>query len=140
MCDDGSNQRGSSSRHAGYKINEDGETVTLYFKGTLSETYYSLNRQSNLEQGSPTMTSIPKAGDKILVYASNGHTAFEGTALTDATKVTEYPGYHVAHFDEDGDCICDDTTCGALMHYDLGTAANASRDGICDACEYVMQP
>ena len=134
MCDDGSNQRGGSSRLTGYKINEDGETITLYFKGTLSETYFGIHKRDHYADATPTMTSIPKSGDKLLVYASNGHIAFEGTALTDATKVNYYPDFHIAHFDNNGDCICDDTECGAFMHYDIGTTSNANRDGYCDKC------
>lgn len=135
MCDDGSNQRGGSSRLAGYKVNEDGETVTLYYKGTLSETYWGIHKRDYYENPSPTMTTEPKAGDKIFVYASNGHIAYEGTVLTDAVKVTEYPGYHVAHMDANADCICDDTACKAHMHYDIGTKTAANRDGVCDVCE-----
>ena len=37
MCDDGSNQRGSSSRLSGVKDNGDG-TTTLYFKGMVTST------------------------------------------------------------------------------------------------------
>ena len=141
MCDDGSNQRGSSSRLAGYHDNGDG-TTTLYFKGTLSQTYYGINIGKDLTSATPTMTNIPVAGDRLLVYASNGHIAFEGNALTDAEKVYVVPECsmdhsegnercqcHMWHVDNNKDCICDDETCKALMHYDL------TRDGKCDSCQ-----
>ncbi len=134
MCDDGSNQRGGSSRLAGYKISEDGKTATLYFKGTLSETYWGIHKRDHYTETTPTNTTAPEAGDRILVYASNGHIAFEGTALSDAKKVTEYPGFHVAHIDENGDCICDDETCKAHVHCDVGTMQAPNRDGKCDKC------
>ncbi len=134
MCDDGSNQRGGSSRLAGYKISEDGKTATLYFKGTLSETYWGIHKRDHYTETTPTNTTVPKAGDRILVYASNGHIAFEGTALSDAKKVTEYPGCHVAHIDVNGDCICDDETCKAHVHCDVGTMQAPNRDGVCDKC------
>ena len=140
MCDDGSNQRGSSSRLAGYHDNGDG-TTTLYFKGTLSKTYYGINIGKDLASATPTMTNIPLAGDRILVYASNGHIAFEGTTLTAGEKIGELPTCsmdhsagnencqcHMIHIDENGDCICDDASCAALMHYDL------TKDAKCDKC------
>ena len=36
--------------------------------------------------------------------------------------------------DENNDCICDDESCKAHMHYDLGTKADPNRDNLCDAC------
>ena len=151
MCDDGSNQRGSSSRLAGYKYNEEDNTYTIYFKGTISETYWGLNTSAKKETASPTMTSTPKEGDRLYAYASNGYVLFDTVALTAATKVTSSPGYHVNCVDKlvnseikDGDiteingiydnisqmtCVdglCD--VCGKVTH------SSATDDGICDRC------
>ena len=38
------------------------------------------------------------------------------------------------HYDVNRDCICDDESCKATLHFDIGTAANTQRDGKCDTC------
>ena len=151
MCDDGSNQRGSSSRIAGYKVNDDG-TTTIYIKGTISQTYWNLNTNASKTTASPTNTSSIKQGDRVYAYASNGRVLFDTTALTAAKAVTYSPEYHVAHLDkldnstigEGGvtlsennghftqpstcvDGLCD--VCGDITHYDC------NRDGKCDLCQ-----
>jgi len=147
MCDDGSNQRGSSSRLAGYHDNGDG-TTTLYYKGTLSQTYYGINIGKNLTGATPTNTNPLKAGDKLFVYASNGHIAFEGNVLTDSVNMGKLPectvdhgeeghshcGLHMYHTDANADCICDDESCKAMLHADIKTGGAAGRDGKCDNC------
>lgn len=148
MCDDGSNQRGSSSRIAGYHVNDNG-TTTIYFKGTISETYWGLNTNAGKTAVSPTNTTTPTAGDRIYAYASNGHVLFDTTALTDAKRVTSSPLYHVSHVDKlvnseikDGDIVeingiyneipkCTDglcDVCGKVTHIDT------TLDGKCDLC------
>ena len=146
MCDDGANQRGSSSRLAGYHDNGNG-TTTLYFKGTLSQEYFGIHTRSGLATAEPTMTQIPKAGDKLFIYASNGHIAFEGIALTNAVLAgaipectTDHTGsdshccLHIVHIDSNNDCVCDVQECKALMHYDLSTSGSGRKDGKCDKC------
>ncbi|MBP3375816.1 MAG: hypothetical protein J6L83_03535, partial [Clostridia bacterium] len=151
MCDDGSNQRGSSSRLAGYKVNDDG-TTTIYYKGTISETYWNLNTNALKTSSTPTNTTAILAGDKVYAYASNGHVLFDTVALTKGTTVTSSPLYHVCHVDKldnstikEGDiteingiydsfpmCVdglCD--VCGNVTHYDV------SKNGKCDVC---MEP
>lgn len=151
MCDDGSNQRGSSSRLAGYQVNDDG-TTTIYIKGTISETYWNLNTRDLKTSTTPTNTSAIKQGDRVYAYASNGRVLFDTTALTAAKAVTYSPDYHVAHIDkldnrtigQNGvtvgenngnftqpstciDGLCD--VCGDVTHYDC------NRDGACDKCQ-----
>lgn len=41
---------------------------------------------------------------------------------------------HMIHYDVNRDCICDDESCKATLHFDIGTAANTQRDGKCDTC------
>jgi hypothetical protein len=67
MCDDGSNQRGSSSRLHNIVDNKDG-TTTLTYKGTISETYYWYNQQYGRTTNTGTQTVNFKKGDKIFVY------------------------------------------------------------------------
>ena len=145
MCDDGSNQRGTSSRLAGYHDNGDG-TTTLYIKSTLSQTYYNIHVSKRQSTASPSTTDTPMKGDRIFVYASNGHIAFEGNVLGDAVPMGSIPvcttehteeGHcclHMVHYDNNNDCICDDEYCKALMHYDLSTKGTGMRDGLCDKC------
>jgi hypothetical protein len=70
MCDDGSNQRGSSSRLHNVKDNGDG-TSTLYYKGYVSQTYYEIAVRDGAKTREETPVAFQK-GDKILVYTSNG--------------------------------------------------------------------
>ena len=80
MCDDGSNQRGNSSRLHKIIKNDDG-TTTLVYKGTISETYYWLNQQNGATASAGTQTSNFRKGDKIFVYASNGKILCDTVAL-----------------------------------------------------------
>ena len=89
MCDDGSNQRGNSSRLHQIIKNNDG-TTTLVYKGTISETYYWLNQQNGATASSGTQTSNFRKGDKIFVYASNGKILCDTVALSDATRGDQY--------------------------------------------------
>ena len=87
MCDDGSNQRGSSSRLHKVIKNNDG-TTSLIYKGTISETYYHLNQTKDYAAtaSSGTTTSNFRQGDKIFVYASNGKILCDTVALTAAEQ------------------------------------------------------
>ena len=152
MCDDGSNQRGSSSRIAGYRVNDDG-TTTIYFKGTISQTHWNINTDASKTSASPTNTTHIKKDDRVYAYASNGRVLFDTTALTEAKPVTYSPDYHLAHVDKldnskikEGDitdlngnftkpstCVdglCD--ICGDITHYDC------NRDGKCDLCQTMV--
>lgn len=151
MCDDGSNQRGSSSRIAGYKYNEEDNTYTIYFKGTISQTHWGIDTNAKKETASPTTTSTPVAGDKLYAYASNGYVLLDTVALTSAAKVTDVSGFHFNCVDKlvnseikEGDVtelngvyssisertctdgLCD--VCGKVSHF------TATADGICDGC------
>jgi hypothetical protein len=151
MCDDGSNQRGTSSRLAGYKYNEEDNTYTIYFKGTISQTYWNLNINARKETGSPTATTQPQAGDKIYIYASNGYVLVDTVALTNTKKMTDASAFHFNCVDnlvnseiKEGDVkeingvygsiserkctdgLCD--VCGKVSHF------SSTDDGICDGC------
>lgn len=95
MCDDGSNQRGNSSRLHKIEKNDDG-TTTLTYKGTISETYYGLHQSKDYAatENSGTQTSNFRKGDKIFVYASNGKILCDTVALTDAERVGDQK-YHM---------------------------------------------
>ncbi len=110
MFDDGSNQRGTVSRLAGYEKNADG-SYTVYFKGSLSSVYHT-SEWSKVEKSeqTPGGTATVKKGDLLFAYASNGAVLFDGAvALGDAVAVSGVD-YHFAHTDADGDWTCDE--CG----------------------------
>lgn len=94
MCDDGSNQRGGSSRLAGVKDNGDG-TTTLYIKGMVTSTYHGIYKQSDKKTRdlNPIFFS---AGEKVYVYTSKGELLCDTVALTssknedDLTTVYEF--------------------------------------------------
>lgn len=95
MCDDGSNQRGNSSRLHKIEKNDDG-TTTLTYKGTISETYYWLHQSKDYAAtaSSGTTTANFRQGDKIFVYASNGKILCDTVALTAAERVGDQK-YHM---------------------------------------------
>ena len=82
MCDDGSNQRGSSSRLSGVKDNGDG-TTTLYFKGMVTSTYHGLYKAAEKTQVSLNPLSFTM-GDNIYVYNSNGVLLCDTECLTNS--------------------------------------------------------
>ena len=88
MCDDGSNQRGGSSRLAGIKNNGDG-TTTLYIKGMVTSTYHGIYKQSNKK--SRDMNPITfSAGENVYVYTSNGELLCDTVALTSSKSEDDY--------------------------------------------------
>lgn len=149
MCDDGANQRASSSRIAGYHVNNDG-TTTIYYKGSISETYWKNAVSGRSTTATPSSCAEIKQGDRIYAYASNGRVLFDTTALTAGEYVTSSPKGHVTHVDKlvnsqikEGDVteingvydnapactdgLCD--VCGAVTHSDT------RKDGKCDLCD-----
>ncbi len=111
ISDDGSNQRGTTSRVAGIEDNGDG-TYTVYFKGCHTYIYHS--EISNPVAGYKSWTVLECAavekGDLLLGYASNGAVLFDNAkALEDAKPVLNSSG-HWAHTDANNDGKCD--TCG----------------------------
>ncbi len=136
MCDDGTNQRSSSARIAGYKDNGDG-TTTLYFKGSLVRTYFNLNIASGIESSGPTGNEVTfKKGDTIFAYTSEGHTLIEAEVLSDSRQIGALPsGIHLVHIDSNNDCVCDEASCKALLHRDdMNASGKIKRDCKCDVC------
>ena len=82
MCDDGSNQRGSSSRLSGIKDNGDG-TTTLYFKGMVTSTYHGIYKTAKKTQITLNPLSFSE-GDNIYVYSSKGVLLCDTECLTDS--------------------------------------------------------
>lgn len=83
MVDDGSNQRASSSRLHGYKVNDDG-TTTLYYKAMTCSTYWWYSR--NDPEDKLTTPSCPNffEGDRIYVYNPGGKKVIDAYVLGDA--------------------------------------------------------
>ncbi len=124
--DDGSNQRGTSSRLAfPPKDNGDG-TYTVYFKGCLSQIYHSLNTNKAVPFGVGA-TAMPKKGDILFAYGSDGEVLFNGAVAVEDALPLKNSSLHLAHEDKDGDGICD--ICGKPAHVNYGKPAkNAKYD------------
>lgn len=88
MCDDGSNQRGSSSRLLAAKDNGDG-TTTLYIKGMVTSTYHNLDKSAGKTQVTKNASSFRK-DDKIYVYTSNGELLCDTYCLTASKDEDDY--------------------------------------------------
>ncbi len=96
-CDDGSNQRGNSSRIAGMVNNGDG-TYTVYFKGNQDTVHRDgfLGDPSRKEQSLPSVPEIEK-GNIIVAYTSDGHVLIDDAiALTDQVQGSP-KDLHIAH-------------------------------------------
>ncbi len=107
MFDDGSNQRGTVSRIAGYVKNNDG-TYTIYYKGCISQVYHTgENCPVAGTKWNPGNTASVAKGDKLFVYASNGAVMFDGAEALDNPVVAANVDYHFAHTDSDSNKYCD---------------------------------
>ncbi len=109
ICDDGSNQRGTTSRVAGIKDNCDG-TYTVFFKGSHSVVYHTERCAAGATNSTWPVNKCADVtkGDVLLAYASNGAILFENAvALEDAKPYTGDTTGHWAHNDADGNRYCD---------------------------------
>ncbi len=88
MCDDGSNQRGGSSRLLDARDNGDG-TTTLYIKGMVTSTYHSLDKSAGKTQVNKNPNNFKK-DDKIYVYTSKGELLCDTYCLTAAKDEDDY--------------------------------------------------
>ncbi len=79
MVDDGSNQRGASSRLASLTDNDDG-TATLVYKDSLAEFYFKYG-------SGPSRCVNFKQGDKVFAYNTKGMLVCETNALTDSIEL-----------------------------------------------------
>ncbi len=125
-CDDGSNQRGSSSRIAGMVDNGDG-TYTVYFKGNQDTVHRNeyLESTSSSTKKMPSTAEIEK-GNIIVAYTSDGHVLIDDAiALTDQTAGSP-AGLHLAHTGSGR--MCDE--CGKEkystgdQYYEMNTSYN----------------
>ncbi len=142
--DDGCNQRGTSSRLAGFKANDDG-TYTVYYKGCESSIYYYLRSANRfggaidengiLQVGAGACAAVKK-GDIVTAYGSNGAVLFgKAEALEDAIPLIG-SNEHLAHTDADGDDICD--ICGKKIYKPTPPTTTDTISGMYPAvnCEY----
>ena len=110
-CDDGSNQRGSSSRIAGMVKNDDG-TYTVYYKGNFAWTQLIYaSRSLSPAPASLSMCATLEAGDIIVAYTTDGRVLInDAPVLTD--PVRGFPkDLHLVHT---GDKFCD--VCGKMLN------------------------
>ncbi len=89
MCDDGSNQRASSSRLAGVEDNGDG-TSTIYYKGSVAQIYCLHHFNENNPRPEPSKCQPISKGDRVLIYTGTGVTFCDTEALSDEEKVEDY--------------------------------------------------
>jgi len=86
MVDDGSNQKGNSSRMHGYVKNSDG-TTTIYYKPLVSSVGWG-NSYNNPTPNSLNTMSCKNfsEGDRIYIYTPDGRTVCDSTVLSTAVK------------------------------------------------------
>ncbi len=109
ICDDGSNQRGTTSRVAGIEDNGDG-TYTVYFKGCHTVVYHTERCAASQSNSSWTVNecAFVQKDDILLTYSSNGAPLFENAvALENAKPYTGDTQGHWAHNDKNSDRYCD---------------------------------
>ena len=106
LCDDGSNQRGTSSRVAGMVKNDDG-TYTVYYKGNLCSVR-ALSASRVPEDGVKRLGMCAKLeiGDVIVAYTSDGRVLINDAPVLTSPKAGSPEGVHLAHSpDKDGRCV-----------------------------------
>ena len=80
MCDDGSNQHGSSARLYGITDNGDG-TATVYVKGNVTSVYHGIYTSSDNHNRTMDPLYFDK-GDNIFIYTPDGEIVCDGICLT----------------------------------------------------------
>ncbi len=114
LCDDGSNQRGTSSRVAGIVDNCDG-THTVYYKGNYSKIqqieYSRMTDRSTFNLSSCAPLEI---GDTIVAYTADGKVLIKDAKVLTSPVVGNPDGLHMAH--SGSGQFCD--ICGAKIYDD----------------------
>ncbi len=112
-CDDGSNQRGSSSRVAGMVNNGNG-TYTVYFKGN-QDTVHRGGFQSYawMTERELCKTANIEKGNIIAAYTSDGHVLIKDAVALNDQVAGSPEGLHLAHT---GEKYCD--ICGKKIYSD----------------------
>ncbi len=97
-CDDGSNQRGSSSRVAGMFKNGDG-TYTVYYKGNLNSVYrwsMSVNDKFDTFKLNNECPAL-EIGNTIVAYTSDGRTLFKDAIVLTEPEIGSHEEIHMIH-------------------------------------------
>ena len=102
-CDDGSNQRGSSSRIAGMVKNSD-NTYTVYYKGNLASAQFP-NSKTMASSGLSTCATLA-VGDTIVAYTIDGRALIKDAIVLTEPKAGSPEDLHLAHTFKSGD-ICE---------------------------------
>ncbi len=112
-CDDGSNQRGSSSRVAGMVNNGDG-TYTVYFKGNQDTVHREGFRSyAWMTERELCKTANIEKGNIIAAYTSDGHVLIKDAVALNDQIAGSPEGLHLAHT---GEKYCD--ICGKKIYSD----------------------
>lgn len=87
MCDDGSNQHGTSKRLYGITDNGDG-TATVYVKGNVTQVYHGI--YTNSDNHNRTMDPLYfAAGDNIFIYTPDGEIVCDAICLTNSKNESQ---------------------------------------------------
>lgn len=98
MCDDGTNQNSSHARLDAWQKNEDG-TITLTYKGNLSEYTYGYNK--NQPTNPSGLCYSFSVGDRVYIYTSKGQLVCDEPALS-ATEVKDTVTFNWSDHGETG--------------------------------------
>lgn len=115
MCDDGTNQNSSHARLDEWERNEDG-TITLTYKGNLSEYSYSYNK--NKPSNPSGLCYSFSVGDRVYIYTSKGQLVCDEPALS----VTEEKDTVTFNWSDHGET--DNTTTGTVKRYTVTIQGN----------------
>ncbi len=97
-CDDGSNQRGTSSRIAGMVKNTDG-TYTVYYKGNLNSTHRWSTLNSNTSGKAAVNNEVTplEVGNTIVAYTSDGRVLINDAVVLTEPVAGSPSDLHLAH-------------------------------------------
>ena len=93
MCDDGSNQHGTSSRLYGIKDNGDG-TATVYIKGNVTQVYHGIYTSSGNHQRNMNPVTFLE-GDNIFVYTPGGEIVCDAICLSGSKSESQLSEYYI---------------------------------------------
>ncbi len=115
FTDDGSNQRGTSSRVAGLVYNKEDDTYTVFYKGNHNGVYHGHYSSLSGDTYEVGRCSAIEKGDIILAYTSDGKVLIShAPALTNPVAGGIIEGQCMGHPNENENDAC--PICGKATH------------------------